>query len=199
MSKGERTRAAILEQAAALSSTEGLSGLTIGMLADRLQMSKSGLFAHFGSKEQLQQAVLEHAAALFIEHVIDPSLKRPRGIPRLKCLFENWIEWGARGPLPGGCPIHAASFEFDDRPGPIRDYVAATQARLHAFVAEALRKTVATGELRADLDCEQGAFELISLAQGFECSHRLTRTPQAEKWVRAAFARFLTSNAATEH
>jgi AcrR family transcriptional regulator len=199
MSKGERTRAAILDEAAALTSTEGLSGVTIGVLADRLGMSKSGLFAHFGSKEQLQQAVLEHAAELFIATVINPTLQQPRGLPRLRALFDNWISWGANGPLPGGCPIHAASFEFDDRPGPIRDYLAATQARLHAFVAEALRKTVAMGELRADLDCEQGAFELIALAQAFALNHRLMRTPQAEAWTRAAFDRFLTSNAAHPH
>jgi AcrR family transcriptional regulator len=196
MGKGEQTRAAILDEAAALSSTEGLSGLTIGVLADRLGMSKSGLFAHFGSKEQLQQSVLEHAAELFIVTVVAPALKRPRGLPRLKALFDNWIAWGAEGPFPGGCPIQAAAFEYDDRPGPIRDYVAATQLRLHAFVADALQRTADAGHLRKDLDCDQAAFELISLIQGFAFYHRLLRKPETESWIRAAFDRFLASHRA---
>lgn len=188
MSKGERTRAVILDEALALSSMEGLSGLTIGMLAERLRMSKSGLFAHFGSKEQLQLAVLEHAADVFTDQVFRRALTLPAGLPRVEGFFENWIAWTKDSRLPGGCPIQSASLEFDDRPGPLRDFVAAMQERLHGAVRGAVRRAIDVGHLRADTDVEQFAFELIAIAYGFGMTYRLMRHPRAEELARQAFA-----------
>ncbi|AUN32488.1 TetR/AcrR family transcriptional regulator [Niveispirillum cyanobacteriorum] len=186
MSKGERTRAAILDQALAMTSTDGLTGLTIGTLADRLGMSKSGLFAHFGSKEQLQAAVLERAAELFADTVVRPALAQPRGLPRVLGLFENWIAWTMDPVLPGGCPIQAASIEFDDRPGPIQDLIVKQQEDMRRVVIGAARRAVEEGHLRADLDVEQFAFEGISLCYGFTQSYRLLKNPKSEVWARNA-------------
>lgn len=186
MSKGERTRAAILDQALAMTSTDGLTGLTIGTLADKLGMSKSGLFAHFGSKEQLQAAVLDRAAELFADTVVRPALAAPRGLPRVLALFENWISWTREPVLPGGCPIQAASIEFDDRPGPLRDLIVKQQEEMRRVVVGAVRRAVEEGHLRTDLDVEQFAFEGISLCYGFAQSYRLSKNPKAEGWARSA-------------
>src|SRR5712691_7251134 len=120
MRKGANTRHAILTHATGLASQVGLTGLTIGALADHLRLSKSGLFAHFRSKEALQIQVLEHAAASFVEAVVRPALPLPRGEPRMRALFERWLEWDQSGALPGGCVFVAAATELDDRPGPVR-------------------------------------------------------------------------------
>ncbi|WP_029012889.1 TetR/AcrR family transcriptional regulator [Niveispirillum irakense] len=186
MSKGERTRAVILDQALAMTSTDGLTGLTIGTLADRLGMSKSGLFAHFGSKEMLQAAVLDRAAELFADTVVRPALQQPRGLPRVLALFENWIRWTLHPVLPGGCPIQAASIEFDDRPGPLRDHIRQHQEDLRRVIMGAVRRAVDEGHLRADLDVEQFAFEGMSLCYGFTQIYRLFQDPKAESWVRLA-------------
>ena len=119
MSKGDDTRRAILAEALDLTSEVGLEGLTIGVLAKLVGMSKSGLYAHFASKEELQVAVLEAAAGLFREQVFEPAKRQPRGLPRIQALFDRWLDWSATV-LSGGCPFIAASTEFDDRPGPGR-------------------------------------------------------------------------------
>jgi len=188
MSKGERTKAAILDEALAMTSIDGLTGLTIGSLADRLGMSKSGLFAHFGSKEQLQLAVLEHAADVFTEAVFRPAFRKPVGLPRIEALFDNWVHWAKSSKLPGGCPIQGASIEFDDRPGPIRDFLAHTQDRLMQALVGAVRRAVEVGHLRHGIDMEQFAFEFVSLAYGFGLTHRLLHHPRAEEMARKAFA-----------
>lgn len=186
MSKGERTRAAILDQALAMTSTGGLTGLTIGTLADQLSMSKSGLFAHFGSKEQLQTAVLDHGAELFADIVIRPALAQPRGLPRVEALFNNWISWILHPQLPGGCPIQTASIEFDDRPGPIRDHIAKHQAEFWRIFVGAARRAIEEGHFRADIDAEQFAFEGVSMFNGFAQSFRLFKNTKAEVWARNA-------------
>src|SRR3954470_4749744 len=119
MRKGEATRQAILDHAAAQASRIGLRGLSIGQLAEELALSKSGLFAHFQSKEALQVQVLEHAAANFVDRVVRPALAAPRGIPRLRALFEGWLAWGDS--QASGCIFVAAAAELDDQPGPARD------------------------------------------------------------------------------
>src|SRR5688572_14945444 len=121
MRKGEATRAAILDRATQLARTAGVEGLTIGRLATELSLSKSGLFAHFGSKEALQVAVIEHAREQFVTRVIAPALKVTRGEPRLRALVDRWMTWGSD---PGGCIFMALSGELDDRPGPARDALA---------------------------------------------------------------------------
>src|SRR5206468_5300187 len=127
MSKGERTHTAILDRATGLASQLGLTGLTIGALADDLRLSKSGLFAHFQSKEALQIAVLDHAAQRFAETVVRPALLEPRGVPRMQALFDRWVAWERDEALPGGCIFVAATAELDDRPGPARDRLVALQ------------------------------------------------------------------------
>src|SRR5215813_2998658 len=123
MNKGEQTRAAILDAALAQASEAGFESLTIGALAERAGLSKSGLYAHFGSREELQVAAIEAAAARYAQVVFLPALKAKRGLPRLRALFESWLGWTARSGLAHGCPMQAAAIEFDDRPGPVRDAV----------------------------------------------------------------------------
>jgi AcrR family transcriptional regulator len=123
MGKGAQTKQAILNHALGLATRVGIEGLTIGRLADDLRMSKSGLIAHFQTKEALQVQVLQTGAHRFVEDVLRPALKAPRGEPRLRSLFEGFLAWEASPSLPGGCPLIAASTELDDRPGPARDYL----------------------------------------------------------------------------
>src|SRR5512143_3621128 len=130
MGKGDQTRAAILDVALAQASRSGFESLTIGSLAERAGLSKSGLFAHFGSREELQVAAIEAAAARFTESVFRPALKARRGLPRLRALFDHWLDWTSRSGLTHGCPMQAAAIEFDDRPGPVRDAVVEHFARL---------------------------------------------------------------------
>src|ERR1700716_3952855 len=148
--KGERPRAAILDEALRLVSKAGLEGLTIGSLADATGMSKSGLFAHFGSREDLQLAVLEHAAQRYGNKVFLPVLKIERGLPRLRALFQRWLEWTLESGLPGGCIMISAANEYDDRPGPIRDAVIANQNRGRALSEKAVRLAVEEGHLKSD-------------------------------------------------
>src|SRR2546427_9611008 len=122
--KGERTRAAILGEALRLVSKAGLDGLTIGTLAEATGMSKSGLFAHFGSREELLLAVLAHGQAEFTEVVFQPAMAKPRGLPRLRALFVNWLDWTESADLTGGCPMIGGSTELDDKPGPVPDSLA---------------------------------------------------------------------------
>src|SRR5215831_3756544 len=121
--KGEITRAQILAAAVEQASASGFESLTIGSLAERTGLSKSGLFAHFGSKADLQIATLDEAARQFTEEVFLPAFKAPRGVKRLRALFDNWVTWPGRANLPGGCPIDAAGREYRHRPGPMRDAV----------------------------------------------------------------------------
>lgn len=199
MSKGERTRAAILDQALALTSVEGLSGLTIGTLAEATGMSKSGLFAHFGSKEQLQQAVIERAAELFGETVVRPALARPAGLPRLEALFANWLAWTERHDLPGGCPFQIAAMEVDDKPGPVRDAVAGSMDRLRGTLIGAVRRAVEAGHLRADLDVEQFVFGLIGIYHAYNHMNRLLRHPRAAAQAEVAFRNLVDQSRPVQH
>ncbi|MBI2381925.1 MAG: TetR/AcrR family transcriptional regulator [Gammaproteobacteria bacterium] len=164
MSKGEATRAAILDCALALSKQIGLEALSIGMLAERLSMSKSGVFAHFGAKEELQIAVLEEAQARFTEQVVRPALGAPRGLTRLRTLFTRWMEYSAASGEPGGCLLIQAAAEFDDKPGAVRDCLVRGQRQWREALSRAVAMCVERGELAADADCEQLAFEIFGLA-----------------------------------
>lgn len=186
MDKGQQTRSRIVERAMSIASVEGLSGLSIGSLASNLGMSKSGLFGHFGSKEQLQLAVLERAVEHFTESVFLPALQRPAGIARITGLFERWMAWSQSEDLPGGCPIVAASTEFDDHPGPLRDFLSAQQARWRESLSRLARKAVETGEFRSDLDVEQFAFELNAIYLGFHFGSRLLSRAGALQQARTA-------------
>jgi AcrR family transcriptional regulator len=162
--KGERTRATILDEALKIVSKAGLDGLTIGTLAEATGMSKSGLFAHFGSREELLLAVLAHGQAEFGEVVFQPAMTRPRGLPRLRAMFVNWLDWTESAELPGGCPMIGGASEFDDKPGPVRDMLAGGQRTWIETLKRAVRQAVEEGQLAADTDPEQIAFEIFGIA-----------------------------------
>ncbi len=191
LTKGEETRQAILTHAAGLARQVGLSGLTIGALADDLRLSKSGLFAHFRSKETLQIQVLEHAAANFTEAVVRPALAEPRGEPRMRALFEGWLAWEKADALPGGCVFVAAASELDDRPGPVRDRLVELQRQWLAVIATTFRKGVEAGRFRGDADAEQFAQDVYGVMLAFHHHTRLLRDPRAESRARRAFETLL--------
>jgi AcrR family transcriptional regulator len=163
-SKGERTRATILDEALRIVSKAGLDGLTIGTLAEATGMSKSGLFAHFGSREELLLAVLAHGQAEFAEVVFQPAMAKPRGLPRLRSMFVNWLDWTESAELPGGCPMIGGASEFDDKPGPVRDMLAGGQRAWIETLKRAVRQAVEEGQLAKDTDPEQIAFEIFGIA-----------------------------------
>jgi AcrR family transcriptional regulator len=177
--KGERTRAGILERAVDLASLEGLEGLTIGRLADDLSMSKSGLFAHFGSKEDLQLSTIEAARERFVEEVVRPALKAPRGYPRLLALCHAWLGYVKREVFPGGCFFAAASFEFDGRPGTVRDAIARAMDAWLETLEKAIRMAKEEGHLDPKIDPAQLAFELNALFFGANFAWNLRHDPKA--------------------
>jgi AcrR family transcriptional regulator len=194
-SKGEQTRTAILDAALAIASRLGLEGLTIGSLADATGMSKSGLFAHFGSREDLQLAVLEHAAQRYGEIVFRPVLQIGRGLPRLRALFERWLDWTKTSGLPGGCIMISAAAEYDDRPGPIRDAVIANQRRGSAISEKAVRLAIEEGHLQPDTDPEQIAFEMLGIILANHNHRRLLGDKEARKRALTAFEQLVARHA----
>lgn len=195
MGKGEQTRQAILDEAFSLASCIGIGGLSIGVLAERTNMSKSGLFAHFGSKEELQLAVLRVSQERFAETVTRPALRMPRGLARLRAIAVNWLDWTRSANLPGGCVINAAVAEFDDQPGPLRDEVRNALLAFRRSLAETVAKAVQTGELRADTDIEQFVFEMNGIYQAAHQSRRLFNDPNADRRALAAFDRLVRDHA----
>jgi AcrR family transcriptional regulator len=183
MAKGEATRHAILARALELAKLVGLSGL-----AEDTGLSKSGLFAHFGSKEALCVAVVEEAARQFVASVIAPALQKPRGEPRVRALFDRFIDWGQQ---PGGCFFVAAIAELDDQPGPPRDRLIQSCKDWLDALATAARITVAEGHFRADLDPEQFAFDVYGVMLGFHTYLKFLRAPDALARARASLERLL--------
>lgn len=186
MGRGETTRQTILEHAVEVASKVGLQGLTIGRLAHDLQLSKSGLFAHFQSKEELQVQVLAAAAARFVDVVVKPALRAPRGEPRVRALFEAWLAW-AQSCLPGGCPFAGAAMELDDRPGSPRDRLVRLQKDWLDVLANTVRTAIAEGHFHDRVDPEQFAHELYGMMLGFHHAARLLKDPQAAARVHQAF------------
>ncbi|MGA7931035.1 MAG: TetR/AcrR family transcriptional regulator [Candidatus Sulfotelmatobacter sp.] len=172
--RGLKTRRAILRKAVNLASLEGLEGLTIGRLASTLRISKSGLFAHFGSKQDLQCAVVDEARDIFVEKVIRPAFEF-RSLERLRALCENWLSYGREKVFPGGCFFSAASLEFDDRPGRVRDRIVELMKKWLGTLEQAAREAQSAGEIRKDVDVPQLAFEIQALAMGANWSSRLFR------------------------
>ncbi len=185
--KGEATREAILAHALGLATRIGFEGLTIGRLAEALQMSKSGLFAHFRSKEGLQLEILRFAGARMVETVVKPAFAVERGEPRVRALFDRWLAWEQSPDLPGGCPFMAASFELDDRPGPVRDFVVQNLRDWIDTLGGAARIAVQEGHFRADLDCDQFAYDCQGIGLSFVHASRLMRDPRARSRATAAF------------
>jgi AcrR family transcriptional regulator len=190
VSKGEETRQAILARAFELAAIAGVTGLTIGRLAEETGLSKSGLFAHFGSKEALEVAVVEEASRQFVQAVMVPALRQPRGEPRLRELFDRWLEWGQR---PGGCFFVGVSAELDDRPGPARDALVRALKDWVDELAKAVRIAINEGHLRSDVDPDQFAFELYSVMLGMHTFHRFLRDPVALERSSAAFEHLIAT------
>ncbi|HSK26230.1 MAG TPA: TetR/AcrR family transcriptional regulator [Jiangellales bacterium] len=170
----------MLEQATRTASQVGLRGVTIGTLAEQTRMSKSGLFAHFGSKESLQLATMRHARERFIDIVLRPALAAPRGEPRVRALVEGWLHWDT-DVLPGGCLFIAASVEFDDAPGPQHDELVRTQQELGETIARVFSSGVSEGHFREDADAEQFAYELKGVFLAYHHYSRLLADPLAEQ------------------
>lgn len=195
-SKGEVTRAQILAAAVEQASASGFEALTIGTLAERTGLSKSGLFAHFGSKLELQLAALDEAARQFAESVFIPALKAPRGVKRLRALFENWLSWPNRSHLPGGCPVDAATREYQHQPGPLRDAVIDRQKQLDRELRKAVQLAVDTGELSPQADPGQLAFDFMGLVLALGRAELVVGRDEARRRARESFERLLRQNAA---
>lgn len=190
-SKGEETRGAVLAHALALASEVGLAGVTIGTLAERAHMSKSGLFAHFESKEALQIAILDHATDRFVVDVIAPALKEKRGEPRVRALLTRWLAWSKADFMPGGCVFVASIAELDDRPGPVRDRLAASQRDWLEALTTAVRIGVEERHFAASTDPRQVAHEILTLAYGAHLVTRLLREPGGDRRLSTAIERLL--------
>lgn len=190
-SKGEQTRQRVLQQAVRQASLNGLEGLTIGSLSSDVRMSKSGLFAHFGSKEQLQLAVLEEVAERFVERVVRPAFSAPRGLARIRALFDHHVAWNMAPEFPGGSVLLNAVHELGAQPGPLRDFLSQQQERLITLFAKAARITVEEGDFRTDLDVDQFAFEVFSGILGHHYYGRFLEAPDAERRARETFNRIL--------
>ena len=191
MKQGEKTKRAILDVALDMASRLGLECVTIGALADAVNMSKSGLFAHFQSKENLQIAVLGHAGDLFRDQVILPALQTKAGIPRIRALVDLWIEWTRR--LKSGCIFVSASSEYADRPGKVRDEIFGQQTAWFDCLKRIAESAIKSGEFRRSADCEQFAYELHSLMLGFHLHEKLLTDPDNRKWQAKAFSRLLAN------
>lgn len=187
MAKGADTRDRILDQALQLASTDGLEGVSIGRLAQEVGLSKSGLFAHFRSKEELELAVLATATAKFAEVVIRPAFAAPRGEPRVRALFERWLAWERHESIPGGCVFMQLSVELDDRPGAPRDALVLAQRRWLETLAKAASLAIETGHFRPDLDTRLFAFQLYGILSSYYHLKRLLRDETAEGSARSSF------------
>ncbi|MGX7672109.1 TetR/AcrR family transcriptional regulator [Plantactinospora sp. DSM 117369] len=188
MSKGAATRQAVLAEATEVASRLGLGGLTIGSLAARLDMSKSGLFAHFRSKETLHLQVLGYAKDAFTAEVVRPALRAPRGEARMRALFENWVE---SVNVAAACLFVSASTEFDDQPGPVRDQLVADHKDLSDVIAQIFRTGIAEGQFDEAADPERFAHDLHSVMLGAFHARRLLNDPRTETWTRQAFEALL--------
>jgi AcrR family transcriptional regulator len=175
LTKGERTRKTILDTAAALATQEGLEPLSIARLADATGMSKSGLFAHFGSKEELQLATVDHAAALFVEEVIAPARSAPRGVARVWALCDHMVDYSERQVFPGGCFFASTSFEFNNKPGPVRDRIEHMLRSWLSYLEHAVEQAQQAGELDPNLSAREIAFQLDAFAQSANAQFQLFR------------------------
>jgi AcrR family transcriptional regulator len=191
--KGQRTRNSILEVAAALATEEGLDPLSIGRLAEATGMSKSGLFAHFGSKEELQLATVDHAAALFVAEVIDPARSAPEGLTRIWALCDHMIGYSERQVFPGGCFFAATSFEFNNRPGPVRDRIESMIRSWLSYLEHAVEQAQEAGELDPKVSAREIAFQLDAFAQASNAQYQLFRDPQVFDDARRAIQERLES------
>ena len=193
--RGERTRAAVLNEAVQLASVDGLEGLTIAHLADRLGVPKSSAHTAFGSKADLQVAVLRRTREILAQHVIAPSLAHDAGLPRLRAAGEAWFTYLAGGVFEGGCVLSSASMELDGRPGPARDELVAVMTEWLDFLAGNARAAIEAGEMDGSADHAQVAFELNAIGMGANWHHQLFGGETAFRAARAAWAGTLERHA----
>lgn len=193
--KSATTRERILRQGVDLITTSGISGVTLGVLANDAGVSKSGLFAHFKSREDLQIDLLERSAQIAQEHVVMPAMRVRKGLPRLKALLNNWLGWTSKAGLPGGCPVAAALFELDDHAnGPVRRRVLAMESEWRGLLARSIREAIDCGHLRRNLDVDQLVWELCGIYLSHHASFRFVRDPRADSRAHTAL-RFLIDRA----
>jgi len=190
MRKGEQTRAAILDVALELASRNGLEGLTIGLLADRMNMSKSGVFAHFGSREDLQLEVVKLYHHRFEQEVFFPSIKETRGLPRLVAMYTRWVK-RVSVEIASGCIYISGAVEYDDREGPIREELVSMVRAWQGALLRSVGQAIEAGHLHAGLDAEQLVFEMHGLILALHHDARFLRNPGAVERAEAAFARLI--------
>jgi len=190
--KGQQTKAAIVDVALTLAAQLGLEGLSIGAIAEQMKMSKSGVFAHFGSREDLQIAVIQEYHRRFERDVFMPALMQPRGLPRLRALFDRWMHQTSRE-IDSGCIYISGAVEFDDRPGAVREALVATVHAWLAVMVKAVHMAVAEGHLRRDADPVQMAFEIHGLILALHYEARFLRNPQGMARARQGFEHIVSS------
>lgn len=192
MRKGELTRAAILDTALMLASRDGLEGLTIGLLADRMNMSKSGVFAHFGSREDLQSEVLKLYHHHFEQEVFYPSLKEARGLPRLRSMYGRWVK-RVSVEIDSGCIYISGAVEYDDRPGLIREELAEMVRIWQAALLRATQQSIEVGHLKSDTDARQLVYEMYGLVLALHHDARFLRIPGSVVRAQRGFERLIDS------
>ena len=168
-------------------SESGLGGVTLGVLADQVGISKSGLFAHFRSKEDVQIALLQHLAEVTSAGVVAPAMKVDDGLPRLKALVERWLGWARRAGLPGGCPVAAGLFEYDDVEGPVRNKILEMESQWRGLLATLVQQAIRQGHLRRGLDVDQFVWELCGIYLSHHAAYRFLRSGDADSRAATAF------------
>jgi AcrR family transcriptional regulator len=192
MRKGELTRAAILDVALDLASRDGLEGLTIGLLADKMNMSKSGVFAHFGSREDLQIEVVKLYHHHFEQEVFYPSMKTPRGLPRLQTMYARWVK-RVSVEIASGCIYISGAVEYDDRPGAIREELASMVRAWKSALRRCVVQTIEMGHLSAETDPDQLVFEMYGLILALHHDARFLKLPGSVNRAEAGFERLIQS------
>lgn len=190
LQKGQQTKAAIVEAALGVATQVGLEGLSIGALAEATQMSKSGVFAHFGSREELQISVIREYHHRFEQEVFYPAMKQPRGLPRLRAMFANWMQRTSIE-IDSGCLYISGAVEFDDREGPVRDALVGSVMTWHAALRRAIQSARELGQLRADVEDDQMLFEIHGLILALHYEARFLKHPGAIARANAGFDRIL--------
>ena len=194
LQKGQQTKAAIVDAALGLATQIGLEGLSIGALAEVTGMSKSGVFAHFGSREELQISVVREYHARFEQEVFFPALEAPRGLPRLRAMFANWMK-RTSAEIDSGCIYISGASEFDDRPGPVRDALVESVSIWQAAVLRAIVQSKSEGHLRADADERQVAFEIHGLILALHYEARFLQVPGSIGRANVGFDNILARSA----
>ena len=181
------TRDRILDAGLDLLSASGFAGVTIGVLANHVGMSKSGLFAHFKSKEDIDIALLERMVDVAHKHVVVPAMRAQEGLSRLTALVENWFGWSTKAGLVGGCPAAAGMFELDDVEGRVREKLLELEKQWNEMLKQFIAESIATGDLRKDLDIDQFIWELMGFYLSHHASRRFMRNRDANMRARKAF------------